>query len=210
MSILHVPDQSAAERVIRPHAEVLRDAVVGAFGDWSSTLQASPKATAGLSVYARTRFIHDRTVARLVAAQASGNHPGLRVTKVEGLWVVVLSDAILLKLKKLSVTLKSRNIQTGQTRKFDRQRPVLLEAAGATNATSGYVLDSAAAAPVKLVVVCWEGKQKVWEVDLDAPESGSGQIVEIPAAPAPPQRRTKVVKTVETSETEGAARAESE
>ncbi len=192
---LLVSTPEAAERIIRPHASLLRAAVSDSFEDWSLLLQRSPAETAGVSNYVRTRYVHDRTVYRLATAQASGDHPGLRVTKVKGLWVVVLSDAILLKLKKLTVSLRSKNIQTNQTVAFDHQGAVLFEAPDVTNATSGYVADSIAAMPVRFVVVCWDGDRKVWEVDLDSEaRGGAGVVAEIPAAPAPEApSRTAVV-----------------
>lgn len=196
MSILQIPTQEAAELAIGPHKAVLRAAIADSFQDWTELLQRNPEQTGGLSNYVRTRFVHDRTVHRLTVAETTGEHVGLRVRKIKGLWVVVLSDALILKLKKLTIGLRSRNIPTGQTISFDNQRAVLFAPTAATNATSGYVVDAAAASPTRFVVVCWDGPHKIWEVDLGSDAGGAtGVVAEIPAVPTAPKRlRTKVVE----------------
>lgn len=102
----------------------------------------------------------------------------------------------MLKLKKLDVSLRSRNIRTGQTTAFNSQTALLPENFGVvTNATSGYVLDPLGSEIVRVVVVCWDGPVKRWEVDLLDDAGEDGVIVTIPAGPAPvPPDRTRVIE----------------
>lgn len=189
-------NQQDADSFFGGFREVLSAAVIGGHSDWEHLLRNNPQETGGLSNSARARVIHDRTVHRLAVAEASGAYPGLRVVKIRGLSVVILGDAVMLKLKKLDVTLRSRNIRTGQTTAFDRQMPLLGQAYGSvTNATSGYVLDELGSEIVRIVAVCWEGPDKRWEVNLmEATGEGDGTVVTIPVGPAPPTpSRTRVV-----------------
>jgi hypothetical protein len=188
----------AAAKFLRPFAAVLDAAVKGAFADWGELLRLNPDKTAGLSTTCRARYIHDRTVHRLAVVEASGDCPGLRLKKIKGLYVVILRDTLMLKLKKLDVSLRSRNIRTGQTTAFDMQGSLLGEGFGAvTNATSGYVLDELGSEIVRVVVVCWDGRAKPWEVDLREDAGEDGTVITIPAAPAPvaPSRTRVVIET---------------
>lgn len=200
-----VLSQAQAEAVIEPYKAVLDGAISGAFEDWAAVLQAAPEQTAGLSVFTQTRFVHDRMVHRLATAEASGLAPGLRLQSKRGLHVAILRDQIQLKLKKLSTTLKSRNIQTKQTIAFDQQgRLAGSDELSLTNATGGYVLDGASASIGQIVVVCWTGDERQWVVDLR--DQGQGDVVvSLPAAtqaPAPTRRRTRIVGEEATSRDE--------
>jgi hypothetical protein len=133
-------------------------------------------------------------VHRLAVVETSGDCPGLRLKKINGLFVVILEDKLMLKLKKLNVGLRSRNIRTGQTTAFDCQTSLLGKDFGVvTNATSGYVLDEIGSQIDRVVVVCWDGQTKQWEVDLLENAGEDGTVVTIPAAPAPRPSRTRVI-----------------
>lgn len=197
-----ISTQEQAEAFLKPFKPTLSGAIRGAFEDWSSLLGKAPVETAGLSTQHHRRYIHDRTVFHLNKAELEGAVPGLRLTKARGgLFIVVLRDQMVLKLKKLGITLRSKNIQTGQTRAFDHQVSLLSPDAGrVTNATSGYVPDALSGGPGSLHVVCWDGVIMLWEIPLDeAGESGgSGPLITLPAEPTAPaasgRRRTKVIK----------------
>ena len=188
-------DPSEADEFLRPYKAVLGGAIVGAFADYTGILRDDPNRTAGLSKFTRTRFVHDRTVHRLAIAEASGDYAGLRLVKIRGLWVVILRDTLMLKLKKLDANLRSRNILTGQTSAFNLQMPLLVESTTVTNATSGYVMDPLGSEIVRTVVVCWDDADQKWVSDLlDNPGEG-GVVVTIPAGPAPTDlpSRTRIV-----------------
>lgn len=183
----------AAADFLEPYGAVLAEAVQGAYADWGAVLANNPGETAGFSSTARARCIHDRTVHRLGIVEAAGTCEGLRLTKIRGLYVVILGDQLMLKLKKLDVSLRSRNIPTKQTTAFDMQGSLLGEGFGTvTNAVSGYVLDPLGSDIDRIVVVCWEADQKHWEIDLMNPGEG-GTVVTIPASPTPPAPRTRVI-----------------
>jgi hypothetical protein len=176
----HLLDQAQAASLIAPVAPLLSGELHGAFKDWTTVLQNNPDETGGLCARVRWGFIHDRWVYRLTRAVAGGDYPMLRLGKSRGLNVAVVSDRIVLKLKKLDPGLRSRNIQTGQTVAFDNQQLVVPSEYGrVTNATGGYVPDSAGAEPGRIVVVCWDGRTRLWTVPLDG--QVGGVVLEIPA-----------------------------
>ncbi len=189
-----IKTQATAADFLKPYGPVLADAVRGAYADWGTVLTNNPGETAGLSSTARARFIHDRTVQRLGIVEAAGTCDGLRLVKIHGLYVVMLRDTLMLKLKKLDVSLRSRNIPTRQTTAFAMQGSLLGDGFGTvTNAVSGYVMDPLGSDIDRIVVVCWEADHKHWEIDLlDAGEDG-GTVVTIPASPTPPTPRTRVI-----------------
>ena len=184
-----------AEEFLRDFRGILSGAIVGALSDWDTVLRANPNETGGLSTSARARVIHDRTVHRLGVEEASGSYPGLRLAKIRGLYVVILNDTLMLKLKKLDLNLRSRNIRTGQTAAFDQQSALFPREVGVlTNATSGYVLDALGSELARVVVVCWDGRERRWEVDLLESAGEGGVVVTIPASPAPVRPiRTRIV-----------------
>lgn len=192
-----IDDQGDAEDLLGDFGVVLGGAVKSAFSDWGTILRTNPAETGGLSTSARARIIHDRTVHYLAVAEASGDYAGLRLKKIKGLYVVILKDKLMLKLKKLDMNLRSRNIRTGQTTAFDQQKALLPRDFGVlTNATSGYVMDDLGSEIARVVVVCWDGREKRWEVDLleSAGEGEGGIVVTIPAGPVPPEpSRTRIV-----------------
>jgi hypothetical protein len=190
-----IANSGEAVEFLHAFAPVLNASVRAAHTDWGLLLQESPERTAGLSTTLRARYIHDRTVHHLGRAETAGECQGLRLRKIRGLYVVILSDRLMLKLKKLDVTLRSQNIRTGQTTAFDEQTALLGEDFGVvTNATSGYVLDQLGSEIVRVVVVCWDGPVKQWEVDLMDDAGADGVVVTIPAEPAPSApSRTRVV-----------------
>jgi hypothetical protein len=200
-----IGDGEAAADFLEPFGPVLAAAVRGSYSDWHMILAANPAETAGLSSTARARFIHDRTVQRLAVVEAAGTCTGLRLIKIRGLYVVVLQDKLMLKLKKLDVSLRSRNIPTMQTQAFATQTSLLGNGFGTvTNAVSGYVLDPLGSDIDRIVVVCWDDDQKQWEVELlDSGEGGT--VVTIPAAPAPPGTRTRIVADAPAASDESAA-----
>jgi hypothetical protein len=195
--------QTDAEDILGPYRSVLFDAISGSWSDYATVLRERPSETAGMSSFTRTRFIHDRTVHRLAVVEAAGEHPGLRLKKIRQLWVVILDDVLMLKLKKLNAKLRSRNIATGQTKAFDKQDQLLPANAGVlTNATSGYVTDALGSEIVRAVVVCWEGPEKRWEVDLSSSAAEGGVIVTVPAGPVPTDQRSRTRVIVEQPETD--------
>ncbi len=151
--------EKQADELLDPFRPLLLGSLRGAHADWSDllALPGSTKITEGVSTRTRSAFIHDRAVNRLQHGEAGGKFPGFRMTKVRGLWVAIIRDQMVLKIKKLDRGLRSRNIATLQTLMFDDQTPLLGEAPAATNATSGYVADRATGVPVDFVVVCWNG-----------------------------------------------------
>ena len=119
----HLLDEAQAIAIIAPVKPLLSRELHGAFKDWTTVLQENPDETGGLTPRVRWGFIHDRWVNRLTKAIAGGGYPMIRLTKARGgLNVVVISDRIDLKLKKLDPNLRSRNVQTGQTVAFDNQQ----------------------------------------------------------------------------------------
>lgn len=209
MRTQQIGDPEQAEVLVGPFRVVLRGAITGAFDDWAALLGKAPTETGGLTAFTRTRFIHDRIIQRLAIAETTGEFPGLRIAKVKGLHVAILHDRLMLKLKKLNATLRSRNIQTQQTMDFDKQEPLLPSDMGLlTNATGGYVVDRGSSEIAKIVVVCWEGLQRRWVVDLAQEEAGTGGVViTVPAGPVPQsgQPRTRVVDESRADETEAKA-----
>ena len=188
-----ITTKADAEKIVRPHAPALSGAIFGALDDWRALLQDNPTPTAGLSTRTQNSYIHDRIVFRLSSLWSENPNGGLRMTRVNGLHVAILNDAVMLKLKKLNVKLRSRNVPTGQTAAFDNQRQ-LLDGSLLTNATSGYILDAAKSVN-RAVVVCWEGDQQHWAVDLLNNAADAAHLFELPASRAPSNRkRTKVVK----------------
>jgi hypothetical protein len=115
--------------------------------------------------------------------------------------VAILHDELMLKLKKLDSSLRSRNIPTGQTRAFELQESLLPMTAGeVTNAISGYVVDGLGGGIAGLFVVCWDGGHQLWRISLDEEDRGvGGPIVTIPAYPTPsrPERRRTIVRSSE-------------
>jgi len=191
-----VLSQDEAERAVEPFRNTLASSILGAVEDWEAVLGESPTRTGGLSNFTFTRFVHDRTVHRLQTAQAAGECPGLRMKKVRGLWAAVIDDQMMLKLKKLDSRLRSRNIQTGQTLAFDNQIPLEgFSPRPLTNATSGYVLGKSTRQIERAVVVCWDGDDQHWAIDLLGNAGSADEVVTLPAAPAPEptRRRTKIV-----------------
>lgn len=201
----HILDEAQASTLLEPVKALLVSELHGAFGDWTTVLRNNPGETGGLGRSARCRFVHDRWVFRLKTAMASGKYPTLRLDRRNQLNLVVVGDKIALKLKKLDPGLRSRNIQTNQTVAFDNQELVVPSEFGRmTNATSGYVLDEHGAVPVQIVVVCWDGETKVWDLRLDG-EAG-GVTLEIGAAnpsEAPDKTRTRIVPHPEPREHPG-------
>jgi len=197
---ISTPAQAA--EFLRPFKPTLSGAIRGAFEDYAKLLTNSPKETAGLSAQHHRRYIHDRTVFHLNRAELEAAVAGLRLEKVRGgLYVVILRDQMVLKLKKLDVTLRSKNIQTGQTKAFNVQESLLSPDVGrVTNATSGYVPDVLAGGIGRLLVVCWDGGNRLWNIALDdAEEESGGPVVTLPAEPTTPaaggaRPRTKIVK----------------
>ncbi len=187
--------------LIKPYREVLAESLRGAVSDWGALL-ALPKSTlltGGISNRTRAGYIHDRAVYRLQQAEAQGLVPGLRMVKIRGLWVAVVRDQLILKLKKLDQSLRSRNIPTLQTQSFDNQGALLpRKAASVTNATGGYVLDPLTTMPLYIVAVCWDGQNRLWEIPLEDAQGGqAGGAVTLPiaAGPVPPsasRARTRV------------------
>jgi hypothetical protein len=196
--------QAEADHLLAPYKAVLLTILHGALDDWHDTLTRQPTTTGGLTARTRASFVHDRAVARLAAAL--GDHPGLRLKKARGgLFVVIVHDRLVLKIKKLDKRLRSRNIATQQTLAFATQEPItgMDGVNSATNATAGYVLDALTADPVNFVIVCWDGGVRLWTVSL-ADEAATGRVVEIEATPADAAQartRTKIAKQQGESET---------
>jgi hypothetical protein len=197
--------EAQAEEFLRPFKPTLAGAIRGAFRDWGAMLMKAPQETAGLSPYVRARYVHDRTVFHLNKAEVQESCPGLHLVKRHGLYTAELRDQMVLKLKKLDGGLRSRNIQTGQTQAFDTQSLLIpAETGRTTNATSGYVPDALSGSLTSLVVVCWNGRNRLWAVSLDEEQGeAGGPVVEIPAEPAVPRApRTKIVKPSERKQAE--------
>lgn len=193
--------------LIKPYRDVLAQSLRGAVDDWGALL-ALPKSaalTGGISPRTRAGYIHDRVVNRLQQIEIQGSVPGLRMVKIRGLWVVVVRDQLILKLKKLDKSLRSRNIPTLQTKSFDEQSSVLSLAASATNATGGYVLDPLTTMPLYIVAVCWNGRQRLWEIPLEDVEDGQvdGSVtvpLDVgPASPSEKPTRTRIADEARTS-----------
>lgn len=204
--------QETAERLIEPHKGLLAGSIRGAVTDWTSLLSLDGAATlmGGLTPRTRASYVHERVVYRLLQAEASGECDGLRMKRGRGgLWVAIINDQIVLKLKKLDRELKSRNIPTMQTAHFDHQGMMPgLNVPAATNATGGYVLDPLTTMPLRLVVVCWDGLMHQWTINLEAEtgEAGGDSMFTLPitGAPAGGRTRTRVIEPT-AAETEGAS-----
>jgi hypothetical protein len=196
--------EEQADQLLDPYRPLLLGSLRGAHEDWSDllALRGSTRLTEGLSARTRSGYIHDRSVNRLHHAAADGRYPGFRMVKIRGLWVAILRDQMVLKIKKLDKTMRSRNIATLQTRMFDVQAPLISAASSATNATTGYVADRATGIAVDFVVVCWDGRTRHWHLPLDKEQTSEGGItrpvVPIGAGPAGSgvlrRRRTRVVE----------------
>ena len=72
-----------------------------------------------------------------------------------------------------------------------------------TNATGGYVPDDAGAEPDRIVVVCWDGRTRLWTVPLD--DEAGGTILMLPAdlSQPPDTTRTRITPKPEKSEHPG-------
>ena len=185
-------DKSRASELLTPYKGVISTSIRSAILDWQKVLAEVPDWTGGLGGRTRSSFIHDRTVYRLRAEEP--NHPGLRLKKIRGLQVLIVHDELVLKLKKLDAKLRSNNVPTIQTSLFNAQGVLEGTTSTSTKATAGYTLDALNALPTRLVVVCWEGSDRLWTVDLD--EGEEGIVYEIDAEPkdasSSAQTRTRV------------------
>ena len=194
------PDQ--ADLLLSPFKALFVSEIRGAFSDWTALLARNPDETSGLTSRTQTTYIHERIVYRLSKAEVSSKFPGLRVRKQRGLVLIIVKDQLALKIKKVNRKLRSRNIRTLQTARFDNQEQLIAGMPSLTNATLGHVLDEAAAEPIHIVAVCWEGDHQHWAIRLDESE---GLVVELsvePVGPPKPETGTRVVATDESAKDE--------
>jgi len=108
----------------------------------------------------RAGIVHDAMVAR--AAEVFDGKRDVVVREGLGSKVIIFSDQVALRFKKLSANLEPRNAATRQQQEFG-QHTLWPDW---SNVTAGYRLDATGEAILDVQIVCWYCGERLWNIEL--------------------------------------------
>lgn len=163
-----MPLLSRAEghRIVGPHFGPLFDAINGSWTEYMEEYSAKQRAKHCTTT--RAGIVHDIMVYN--ATKYFVGVTGSRVLDLSGLKLFTLEEEdkqIALRLKKFDEQLRSRNQQTSQVKAFRSQRQIDFIGV-AYHLEAGYVLDRDQTRIEQISVVCPNGLENFWDVQLTA------------------------------------------
>lgn len=159
---------------------------------WARFLALDPETRHSFEKRTAAGIINDFMVERF--SELVAGDPNVRSVRRYGHTRFVLSDRVVLRLKKLGSDLRARNILTRHARAFLYQvQPISEELLGAgTNLFAGYRLNELQTAIEGIYLVCPAGQDHLaWHLEL--PDVDGGTVVELEPAPAPETARPRRV-----------------
>lgn len=158
--------RAEAQRIVGPHFGALFDIITSPWTEYMA--EYTDKQRAKHCATTRAAILHDLTVHK--AAAYFTVIPGSRVFDALGLKIFTIEDdpqSVAIRFKKLDEQLLSRNQPTGQVSRFRRQEQMDFLGA-AYHLEAGYVLDKNATRIEMASVVCPNGNNNFWDIELTA------------------------------------------
>src|SRR5437879_11553392 len=110
-----LPTKEEAEEIVKPIADLLRQALQNAIGDWAALYE---KVRHILSARTQSGIIHDHITHH--ARSLLGSLPGVKTFTRKGIFTVALTEADV-RFKKLDAKLRSSNFRTTQQNRYSLQ-----------------------------------------------------------------------------------------
>ena len=143
------------------YIESIGDCVVAGFDILRKFRDTNPENYAQLSTTTCACIVHDGMVAH-AAEVFKGQRPDVEVVEALGSKIIIFSDRIALRFKKLSLKLEPRNLPTKQQEEFN-QHTIWPDH---TNLTAGYRLDATGHEIRDIHIVCWYYGELLWHLEV--------------------------------------------
>jgi len=163
-----LPTKEEAEEIVKPIADLLRQALQNAIEDWSALYEnvrhvLSPRTQSGI--------IHDHITHH--AKSLLGSIPGVKTFTRKGIFTVALIETADIRFKKLDAKLRSSNVRTQQHNRYSLQLS-LDGFEDLPRLTAGYILDDLRLALERAFVTLQVGRTVRYAIPLGG---ASGQAV---------------------------------
>lgn len=167
-----------AKEILEPYQQLLSTAIIAGFLDYFRLLNHIP------------RPLKTRTIANLVydfiEAHAKNNlsgQTGVTLLTLDGLFIAIIQDKLVLRFKKFNSNKMPSNIQTKQTVNYMNQGLDLPNFPDHTSLIVGYELDGLNTKVKEITVTCPNGDSNLWSFNLDG--YYGAEIVELPISILP-------------------------
>lgn len=191
--------QEAAEQLLAPHLDAIRDAVQGGWGDWLEW-QQQKVSTARIRTTTRANAVYDFVTERM-EAYFDGVEGVTTNRRNQYLQVVFPGDQIVvLRFKKFrNRQLRTSGIPTEHRLAVEAQAATF-EGLEATYITAGYLPDAAGTALERVAITCTYYDQLLWAFDLEPEELVVPEPMREVEPEAPAVRSTRPAAKKKTSE----------
>lgn len=169
-------NQIEAERILTPYKDILSKCVFNACSDYFSLLAYVPHP------------IKSRTIATLIydfieahAKKELDGLDGVQLLSIDGLFMAVLHDKVVLRFKKLNGNKMPSNIPTKQTLDYMNQQLDLPNMPLHASLIVGYELDRLKTKLQEVTITCPNGDKNLWSFNLHG--APGAEIIDLPFTP---------------------------
>jgi hypothetical protein len=162
--------QDAAFRLLEPLFPIFATSYETAWREWDSICKANPLRTVAFTSRTRASVINDLVVQE--AQSRLQKVPGVRISRLNGVFVATVQDTAMLRFKKLDKRYQSRSILTIAQQRMLYQLPLPGLPPEATGLVAGYRINAITAEMLDVSVTCPIGQRVKW-------------IIPVPTAAAP-------------------------
>ncbi len=175
-------NRNDATEVLTPHYNKIVTAIYAAFQDYLDCLEIAT--SKGLKVDWSKRtiagMVHDFTRTR-IKEQFAGELE-IEARDFKKIFGLKICDKLFIRFKKINNDFTTSNIQTLQTKQYSNQHDIEGFPLAPTLLFAGYMPDATWSSIKNIYLMCKQGKNLIWQIDLTGSIEQTNLIFETPTA----------------------------